>query len=294
MEGELIMKKLISVLLLIAMMLSLLPTGVIAAKNEQSEEISAKAMATINEDVWSVIDAYEDENIVAKRGAKITANDYAKISYEIEELVKKTDTYVEGTINRNGDFFTWETTEGIVCGYSPELRYRERNVDRSAIVGGNNISTTSYATKGGTPNGKNVYLISPYYNDSYSADSSFTNQYKNEGKSIASATGGTFTQYGYTQATVTNVAKAIQSGAVVLFDSHGITDYNSGDDYVSRANSSYLCLNTGTGITSSDMAAVSGTYGTYYHAFNGGSRAAKNIVQYFSCRRRRCRMNILQ
>ncbi len=265
------MKKIISVLLLIAMMLTLLPTGVIAAKNEQAVEVSAKAMNKINEDVWSAIEAYEAEKIVAKRGEKITAKSYAKISHEIENLVKKTDTYVEGTINRNGDFFTWETTEGIVCGYSPELRYRERNVDRSAIVGGENISTTSYATKGGTPDGKNVYLISPYYNDSYSADSSFTNQYKNEGKSIASATGGSFTQYGYTQATVTNVAKAIQSGAVVLFDSHGITDYSNGEDYVSRANSSYLCLNTGTGITSTDQKAVSGTYGTYYHAFNGGS-----------------------
>ena len=252
------------------MMLSLLPTGVIAAKNEKAFEITPEATAIINEDVWSVIDAYEDENVVAKRGGKVSAKDFAKISYEIEELVKKTDTYVEGSINRNGEFFTWETTEGIVCGYSPELRYRERSIDRS-VMKGENITTTSYATKGGTPSGKNVYLISPYYNDSYSADSSFTNQYKNEGKSIASATGGTFTQYGYTAATVTNVAKAIQSGAVVLFDSHGITDYSSGEDYVSKANSSYLCLNTGTGITSSDMAAVSGTYGTYYHAFNGGS-----------------------
>ena len=265
------MKKMISVLLLLAMILSLFPVTVSAAKIEQPVEISAKAMAIINEDVWSVIDDYEEDNIVAKRGGKASIKDYAAISYEIEELVKKTDTYVEGSIVRNGEFFTWETTEGIVCGYSPELRYRESKVDRDAIKGGKNVSVTSFATKGGTPSGKNVYLISPYYNDSYSADSSFTNQYKNEGKSIASATGGTFTQYGYTQATVTNVAKAIQSGAVVLFDSHGITDYSSGDDYVSRANSSYLCLNTGTGITSTDMKAVSGTYGTYYHAFNGGS-----------------------
>ncbi len=264
------MKKLISVLLLVAMVLSLLPVSVIAAKNEQPFEITAKATATIKEDVWDVIDAYEDENVVAKRAGKLSANDFAKVSYEIEELVKKTDTYVEGSINRNGDFFTWETTEGIVCGYSPELRYRERNVDRS-VMQGENITTTSFATKGGTPSGKNVYLISPYYNDSYSADSSFTDQYKTEAKSIASATGGTFTQYGYTAATITNIAKAMQSGAVVLFDSHGITDYNSGDDYVSQANSSYLCLNTGTGITSSDMAAVTGTYGTYYHAWNGGS-----------------------
>jgi hypothetical protein len=57
----------------------------------------------------------------------------------------------------------------------------------------------------------------------------------------------------------------------VIFDSHGITDYSNGEDYVSRANSSYLCLKTSTGITSTDMKAVSGTYGTYYHAFNGGN-----------------------
>ena len=264
------MKKFISILLLIAIIFGIVPFYSQAAKSEQPIEISAKAMKKIKDDVWSVIDDYEDDNIKATRGKKVTSADYAAITYEIEALVKQTETYVEGSIVRNGDFFTWETTEGIVCGYSPELRYRESKVDTTKMAG-ENVTTISYATKGSTPTGKDVYLISPYYNDSYSADSSFTDQYKKEGKSIASATGGTFTQYGYTQATVTNVAKAIQSGAVVLFDSHGITDYSNGDDYVSRANTSYLCLNTGTGITNADMAAVSGTYGTYYHAFNGGS-----------------------
>ena len=241
---------------------------------EHGTPISQEAEDIIEADIWSVIDAFEDENIVETRADPVSVEDYAALSREIEELVLASDTYVEGSLIRNGEdntFFTWETTEGIVCGYSPEVRYRTRNVD-TEDMSGENITTKSYATKGGSPTSTKVYLISPYYNDTQSADSSFTDQYKNEGQSIASGIGGTFTQYGYTAATITNIATAMMNGAVVLFDSHGTTDYDNGSgNYTARANTSYLCLKSGTGITSADMAAVSGTYGTYYHAFNGGN-----------------------
>ncbi len=257
--------KIMAILLTVAMLCGMLPAFASAAKVEEERpvEISKKSEDIINADVWSVIDAYEDENIVAKRGKVVTAQDYAELTYDIEALVKESKTYVEGSINRNGDFFTWETTEGIVCGYSPELRYKTRN---NSISGFDSTETVSYAKKAG-PSSKDVYLIAPYYG----YDSSFTDQYKNEANSIASATGGNYKLYQGTNATITNIATAMQNGGVVIFDSHGITDYSSGEDYVSRANSSYLCLKTSTGITSSDMSAVSGTYGTYYHAFNGGS-----------------------
>ena len=257
--------KLMAIILTVAMLCSMFPTFASAAKVEekQTQEISAKSEAIINADIWDKIDSFEDENIVATRGKAVTVKNYAELSDEIEALVKQTDTYVEGSIVRNGDFFTWETTEGIVCGYSPELRFKTRN---NAATGNDNTTVVDYATKAG-PSDKDVFLIAPYYG----YDSSFTNQYKNEASSIASATGGKYTLYEGTNATITNIANAFQNGGVVIFDSHGITDYQNGEDYVSRANSSYLCLKTSTGITSSDMSAVSGTYGTYYHAFNGGS-----------------------
>ena len=255
--------KLMAMLLVVAMICSMLPVFASAAKTEdQPKEITKKSEDIINADVWSMIEDFEDDNIKPKRG-KITIGQYAEISDEIEALVKQSETYVEGSIVRNGDFFTWETTEGIVCGYSPELRFKTRD---NSETGSDNTETVSYATKAG-PSDKDVYLIAPYYG----YDSSFTNQYKNEASSIAKATGGQYTLYEGTNATITNIATAFQNGGVVIFDSHGITDYSNGEDYVSRANSSYLCLKTSTGITSTDMKAVSGTYGTYYHAFNGGS-----------------------
>ena len=255
--------KLMAMLLVVAMVCSMLPVFASAAKTEeQPKEISKKSEDIINADVWSMIEDFESDNIKPKRG-KVTADQYAELSDEIEALVKQSETYVEGSVNRNGDFFTWETTEGIVCGYSPELRFKLRD---NSETGSDVTETVSYATKAG-PGSKDVYLIAPYYG----YDSSFTDQYKNEASSIAKATGGEYTLYQGTNATITNIAKAFENGGVVIFDSHGITDYSSGEDYVSKANSSYLCLKTSTGITSSDMSAVSGTYGTYYHAFNGGS-----------------------
>jgi peptidoglycan hydrolase-like protein with peptidoglycan-binding domain len=70
-----------------------------------------------------------------------------------------------------------------------------------------------------------------------------------------------------TNATVSNVAKTIQECGLVIFQSHGDTDYenpNNSDDHTSRANTSYLLLTTYSGITSTDTKAHSGTYGTYY------------------------------
>ena len=74
-EGENFMKKLISVLLLLSMILSLLPTAAFAAKVKITE-ISAEAMEIIKEDVWSVIDDYEEENVVAKWGPHSTVASY--------------------------------------------------------------------------------------------------------------------------------------------------------------------------------------------------------------------------
>ncbi|MBR4308721.1 MAG: hypothetical protein IKT58_03905, partial [Oscillospiraceae bacterium] len=258
--------RLMAMILTVAMICSLLPVFASAAKTENQPvvEISKKSEEIINADIWDKIDSYEDENIIPQRGRAVTAEHYAELSYEIEALVKESDTYVEGSINRNGDFFTWETTEGIVCGYSPELRYKTRNNSEQGL---DVVETVSYATKGGSPTSKDVYLIAPYYG----YDSSFTDQYKNEANSIAKATGGEYKLYSGTNATLTAVATAMQTAGVVIFDSHGVTDYSNGEDYVSKANTSYLCLKSSTGITSSDMSAVSGTYGTYYHAFNGGS-----------------------
>lgn len=262
-------KQLLAYLLIAAMMLSLLPFAVSA---EEGRDRSA------SDALWAQITALEDKTVVAKRGTQATAADYAALSGEVAALVTSSAYYEEGTCTYDGEntFFFWETTDGEVCGYSPRLRSRIRTADGNAAEG--SVETVSYAKKGGSPDSVEVAVFQPYYG----IDSSFSTRYKNEGASIAEATGGTWTTYLTTGATIDAIADAMETCGVVIFDSHGTTDYENymgytdryGDyvyDYSSQANSSYICLQSKTGITTADKAAVTGPYGTYYHYFNGGS-----------------------
>ena len=148
------LKRAISLLLVLALVCSLLP-AVFAANAENATKeplllqaasnspITEEAEEIINADIWDVIDALEDKKVVATRDDPITVEDYAELSWEVEALVRASDTYVEGSLVRNGEdntFFTWETTEGIVCGYAPEVRYRTRNLDTENMAG-ENITT---------------------------------------------------------------------------------------------------------------------------------------------------------
>lgn len=262
-------KQLLAYLLIAAMLLSLLPFAVSAEENGEGNASDA---------LWAQITVLEDKTVVAKRGTRATAADYAAISGEVAALVVSSEYYEEGTCTYDGEnaFFFWETTDGEVCGYSPRLRSRIRNADGAAVEG--SVETVSYAKKGGSPDSVDVAVFQPYYG----IDSSFSTRYKNEGASIAKATGGTSTPYLTTAATVDAIADAMETCGVVIFDSHGTTDYENYMgytdrygydvyDYASQANSSYICLQSKTGITTADKAAVTGPYGTYYHYFNGGN-----------------------
>ena len=258
-------RRLLALLLTLAMLLALLP--VLASAQEP-------------EDLWAKIIAYENAQLRRKRSEKktLTAADYAALSADIAEMVMASDNYTDGTCTYDGTnaMFFWEDANGEPQGYSPSLR-----ATRSRTANGqpteNVTQTVSYATRGGSPDAKDVYVIGPWYG----SDDSFTNQYKTEGQRIAKATGGTYTLYSGSDATISNVAKAMENGAVVIFDSHGVTDYEQDLSYtypddtssyvcdsVTRANTSYLTLTTGTGLTKADKAPVTGTFGTYYHAWS--------------------------
>ncbi|MBQ3355982.1 MAG: hypothetical protein IJG45_02560, partial [Oscillospiraceae bacterium] len=262
------MKRFLAILLILA----LLPVPATFARQAEPSAIPEEAFDAVTADVWDEIEAIEAEQIVAKRGKNSDAADYAAIVDDVIAAVEASDTYLEGSLNRNGSFFTWRTTEGVACGYSPRLRARLR---KTAIEGANpedyaGVETTSYATKGGSPSSTSVAVFQPYYG----LDSSFKTTYANEGKEIAQAMGGTSTLYKTTSATIDAIADAFESCAVVIFDSHGDTDYYNpidDEDFVSRANTSYLLLQSGTGLTTADMADVTGTYGTYQHAYYAGS-----------------------
>ena len=253
------MKKWIALLLAVLLTTSLFPT-VTAAKAEADSS-----------DIWAEIARIEDGAINARTvQTEAAAAAYAANVDKIIAAVEASDACVPGSIIRHGDFFYFTTTDGQVNGYSPRLRAKIRGAkatgaDPEAVSG---VETTSFGTRGGWPGSKNVAVFQPYYG----LDGSFTTQYPNEGVSIAQATGGTSTTYKTNNATIDAIADAIETCGVVIFDSHGDTDYSgSYGDYTSRANTSYICLQSGTGLTSADQAAVTGPYGTYHHAYYAGS-----------------------
>lgn len=262
------MKRILAILLVLAMLP--IPATFALDAEPSAEPITQEAYDAVTADIWQTIEAIEETEVVAKRGKTAGADSYAAIVDDVIAAVEASDTFVEGSINRNGDFFTWETTEGVVCGYSPRLRARIR---ANAVEGADaedyaGVEVTSYATRGGSPSSVDVAVFQPYYG----IDSDFTTQYVNEAKSIAQATDGTIKTYKTTNATIDAIANALESCGVVIFDSHGDTDYYTRyGDYTSQANTSYLCLQSGTGLTTADQTQVTGTYGSYYHAYDAGS-----------------------
>lgn len=231
------------------------------------------------EALFAQIDKLED--VYAKKNSS-----QETISDAAERLVLASSNYVEGSLVRNGDAFTWMTEQGIRCGYNPRMRQIREKMVAPEEPEETGVVNEPVATKGGSPSGNQVYLIGPYYN----SDDSFTDQYKNEAKAIAKAIGDTdgYTLYADSSATVTNIAKAISNGAVVIFDSHGTTDYSKkaggydlwGDpiyDYVSGATNSYLCLSSRSGLTDADYS--DGAIWDGYDAYVNGAAIANHMTK---------------
>ncbi len=242
------LKKIFSLFMVLALIGSMLPVSFgdnHAAAAENDVTVFTDEDYAVVDDVFAQIDAMEDAP--AKKNATQT-----QLTDEAIKLVMASSNYVEGSLERNGDAFTWWTDEGIRCAYSPRMR----KIQEEMVAPENPIADGIYnepaAVKGGWPSGNQVYLIAPYYG----YDDSFTDQYKNEAKAIATAIGDTdgYTLYSGTAATVDTVAKAMENGAVVIFDSHGNTDYENGYDYVTGATSSYLCMKSTSGLTDADYA----------------------------------------
>ena len=254
------MKKLIALILALILIFSVSPLA-FAASGSAAER-----------DIWDTILEIEEN---AANNARANSTSTRELAYadavdQIAEAVTSYSKYVPGSLIRNGDHLFWDETDGTGCGYSPRLRARIResvdpNADPEEYAG---IVTSSYAEKGGSPGSTSVAAFQPYIG----IDSSFSAQYEQRCNSIAQALGGTGTTYKTTNATIDNIANALQTCAVVIFDSHGDTDYSGyGGDYTSRANTSYICLQSGAGFTDADQQTVQGPYSTYKHAYYGGS-----------------------
>ena len=159
-----------------------------------------------------------------------------------------------GTVSANGSCVTWQTDAGITCSYNPQLERISKRAQEPAQT----ETLESIPALRGVQHGRDVYLFQPYYG----LDSSFTRQYYEEGQRIAAKSEGTFYYYKTEAATVDAIADAVESGGVILFDSHGTTDYTGdNEDYTSKATTSYLCLQSGEGLTTEDYAGGHAVYG---------------------------------
>lgn len=300
-------KRLLSCLLVLVMVLSMVP--MVSATEQTLPEIpmdldsllSKKGAAATEEDYAAYEKLCAEKNEPEKKNdQELTAEDYAKVDALFAqinamedapekkglsqtkltdaavEIVLESKNYVEGSLDRNGDSFTWFTEEGIRCIYDPRMNEIEDNMVAPENAELDGAYNEPLMEKGGTNSGTQVYLIGPYYG----YDSSFTNQYKNEASRIASAIGDTdgYTLYSGSAATIDKVATALSNGAVVIFDSHGATDYSNGDDSVSGANYSYLCLKSTSGLTSADYA-DGAAYSTSGVAFVNGDTISNHMTK---------------
>ena len=215
------LKRLFSLLMVLVMLGSMLPA--VYADSTPAEEPEDNVTVLTDEDYAIVNDVFAQIDAMEDAPAKKNAN-RTQITDAAAEIVMASENYVEGSLERNGNSFTWWTDEGIRCIYNPYMREKYDQMEAPADPEPAGIYNEPKATKGGWPSGNQVYLVAPYYG----IDDTFTDQYKNEAKAIASAIGDTdgYTLYSGSSVTVDNVADAIENGAVVIFDSHGTTDYD--------------------------------------------------------------------
>ena len=236
----------------------LLPSGALAAGSDgtgcaDSDELDYTLADAIFEDVYTVA---EEEPM------QRSADDPIQRIYD---YLESADGVKDGSVTLNGDGCVfWQTDDGITCSYSTQLQEIMDSVQPVEEDDTPDIQTESFTARG-TQHGADVYLFQPYYG----LDGSFTQQYQTEAARIASAANGTCYYYKTEAATVDAIANAIEEGGVVIFDSHGSTDYDNGkDDYTSKATTSYLCIQSGEGLTEAD-------YADKHAVYSGGSGRMK-------------------
>ena len=255
------MKRLLALLLAAFL---LLPMGLLRLPEGTS--------ADAEEDIWVQIERYEDKTLKNQgvTAASAEKEHYAVMTDGVAALVEAWSGYENGTLFKNGECVFWDGTDGMGYGWTPVIRQKIRanatGADPADVAA---VDTVSYEKRGGYPYSSDVAVFGPYYG----VDSSFSDQYRNEGNSIAQATGGVCRIYSGGAATIDAVAHELEICGTVIFDSHGNTDYSRGNDYTSEANTSYLCITSADGVTSADTATVQGPYGSYKHAFLTGSGA---------------------
>ncbi len=172
------------------------------------------------------------------------------------------------SLRRYGDALTWMTTDGVACHFSPRL-YALATENQTPTA---EQKSTTAQVKAPSTIGRDVYLFAPYYE----LDKGFEGEdgaYDTWSGILAHFTGGNYYKYLREEATIDALADALEEAAVVLIDSHGDTETGTAD-----ALSSYICLQSGAGITTADYAYDEAA--GVSHAYYGGS-SANGAISYY-------------
>ena len=280
-------KRLFALLLVLVMVLSLMPATFALGKASTDRPLLDNANEILDADVFAKIADVEAAAAKPMGGiSRMTEADFVSLVPNVVKAIESSETYVPGTLQKNGNFLVWQTTTGMPCCYDPRMEAELHNTVNDptpeevarAEAEAEALLETYNTVMGGSANSTKIGLIQPYWESSSSyADSSFRSYspyYKTMWQNLYGATGGSGMRYSMTNATVDNIASTISQCGLVIFDSHGTTDYSgSNGDYTSRANCSYLCLTTNSGVTTADTQAKTGTYGTYYECMKGSGYA---------------------
>ena len=216
------LSKLIALLLTALMVLALVPMAALA-EGAAYQANERKQLAKLD-DAWKNIDAVEKDAV----SRKATPHEVTLAAYNAalnEPLVDK------GSLVWESDIQFAFTVDGMHClYYYPARQGVDSHVRGEITVDGFRVSNSA-----GHPD---VLLVGPYYG----VQSTFTDQYKEESLSIAETTGGTRTMLAGSAATGPAIVENYLDKGVVIYDSHG----------TQSGTSSYLCLTTNTGITTTD------------------------------------------
>ena len=189
-------KKLVALLLVLALAISLVPT-VFATDDAAATDLSAV------DEVWDEINAMTDA-----AQTKNEATDAQTLARNAAEIVEASDTYVEGSLQWNGNgAFVWETTAGVSCMYNEQVRSADSrrlvdgelaqkagwdDIDSYDTIAANMITDRYGMTQeanniyykdysGGNSSAQTIYLFGPYYG----LDSSFTDCYLQQAQLMA-------------------------------------------------------------------------------------------------------------
>ena len=236
-------RRLAALILTLSVLVSVLPT--VSSAEDTGDTIYAA------DRLWKQIDALC--GTVAKRGMSAGESAYAALSDDVFALVEASGTADPGSLAANGDFIRWVDREtGIPCCYSPDHEAAMAGAStQTQTAAANSVlrsvePTRTAAQSSSCPQSLNVGLLQPYWESDTEYKASgfcrYSRFYVQQANLLAQKTGGEVIRFSMGNVTPDTIAFSLQNCGIILINSHGSTDYKSGSDRTSCANSSYLWL----------------------------------------------------